>query len=403
MKKPIGLVATAACVALSLAACGSSSKSSSQGGTTAPGNSSTTAKASGTPIRIAYMGIFHGAFSTPGADNGFKLAVNEVNASGGILGRQVEYKEFDTDITPQGASTATSLALDYKPDVVIGYGVSGGLKASAAQLNAAHVVLIHNTLDALTSPSSLGTQLSFRLQPTVAQFAGAADKFLFEQQNVKSMMVVNTQDAAPTDGAKQILAGAAAAGVKTDHRAVPPTVTDLTEPALAAKSMNADAIWEWGYPTTDGLMIKTAAANGFKGAIMTFSAGAAAKAGLIPPSELTDKIFSVSTNCAPQVLQTPVATKYASAYKAAYGSPVTTAIANENYDAVYIYKQAVETAKSTSATAVGTALSTVDYQGVCGEEKTDANHNLEHSITLINFPGATETLAKMETNIDSPY
>jgi ABC-type branched-subunit amino acid transport system substrate-binding protein len=103
------------------------------------------------------------------------------------------------------------------------------------------------------------------------------------------------------------------------------------------------------------------------------------------------------------VLQTPVATKYASAYKAAYGSPVTTAIANENYDAVYIYKQAVETAKSTSATAVGTALSSIDYQGVCGEEKADANHNLEHSITIINFPGATETLAKMETNIDSPY
>src|ERR1700737_4243344 len=119
MNKPIGLAAMAAVVALSLAACGSSSKSSSQGGTS-PGNSSTTAKPTGTPIRIAYMGIFHGQFATPGADNGFKLAVNEVNASGGIMGRQVEYKEFDTDITPQGASTATSLAVEYKPVVVIG-------------------------------------------------------------------------------------------------------------------------------------------------------------------------------------------------------------------------------------------------------------------------------------------
>jgi branched-chain amino acid transport system substrate-binding protein len=402
MNKPIGLAATAAFVALSLAACGSSSKSSSQGGTS-PGNSSTTAKPTGTPIRIAYMGIFHGQFATPGADNGFKLAVNEVNSSGGIMGRQLEYKEFDTDITPQGASTATSLALDYKPDVIIGYGVSGGLKASASQLKTANVVLIHNTLDALTSPTSLGTDLSFRLQPTVAQFAGAADRFLFGERKVKSMMVVNTQDAAPTDGAKQIVAGAAAAGVKTDHRAVPPTVTDLTEPALAAKSMNADAIWEWGYPTTDGLMVKTAAANGFKGDIMTFSAGAAAKAGLIPPSLLTDHIFSVTTQCAPQVLQTPVASKYAAAYKAAYGSPVTTAVANENYDAVYIYKQAVETAKSTSSTAVGTALQSIDYQGVCGQEKADANHNLEHSVTIINFPGGAETLAKLETNLDSPY
>jgi branched-chain amino acid transport system substrate-binding protein len=398
--KRLTATAIATLVALLLAGCGSSKKSSTSSATTQPG---ATTKPSGPPIKIAYMGIFHGQFATPGADNGFKLAVNEVNASGGIMGRQVEYKSFDTDITPQGASTATSLAVEYKPDVVIGYGVSGGLKASAGQLKTAGLVVIHNTLDAITSPTSLGTQLSFRLQPTVAQFAGAADKFLFEQRGVKSLMVINTQDAAPTDGGNQIIAGAKAAGVKTDHRAVPPTVTDLTEPALATKSMNADAIWEWGYPTTDGLMIKTAAANGFTGDIMTFSAGAAAKAGLIPQSQLTDHIYSVSTNCAPQVLQTPVAQKYSTAYKAAYGTPVSTAIANENYDAVYLYKQAVDKAKGTEPTAVGKALESVDYQGVCGAEKADANHNLEHSVTIINFPGGVETLAKMETNIDSPY
>ena len=218
-----------------------------------------------------FMGIFSGQFATPGADNPFKLAVAKVNSSGGILGRKLEYKEFDTDITPQGASTATSLAMQYNPDVVIGYGVSAGLKASAAQLS--NVLVIHNTLDKLTTPDSLGSDLTFRLQPTVAQFAGGGRPVLVQGPGCEVALRDEHTGTAPTDGSTLILSEAQDSGVKTDHRAFSPTVTDLTEPILAAKSMNADAIWEWGYPTTDGLTIKTAGQNGFKGGIMTFSAG----------------------------------------------------------------------------------------------------------------------------------
>jgi branched-chain amino acid transport system substrate-binding protein len=389
MRKRVGIMSVAIVTALAMLTFGGNA------------NAAAPTAASKEPIRIALMGIFSGQFATPGADNPFKLAVNKINSSGGILGRKIEYKEFDTDITPQGASTATSLAMQYNPDVVIGYGVSAGLKASAAQLNG--VLVIHNTLDKLTTPDSLGSDLTFRLQPTVAQFAGAADRFLFKDQGVKALMVMNTQDAAPTDGANLILAEAQDSSVKTDHRAFSPTVTDLTEPILAAKSMNADAIWEWGYPTTDGLTIKTAGQNGFKGGIMTFSAGAAAKAGLIPASLLTDQVYSVTANCAPSVLDTPAAKAYVTAYTAKYGSAPTTSVANENYDAVYLYKMAAEQAKSIDSPKVAKALAKVQNEGVCGTEKADANHNLEHSVTIVTFPNGKEALAKLENNVASPY
>jgi len=382
---------------LLIGACSSSSKSS--GSSTA----STAAPVSKDPIRIALMTISQGANATPGADNPFKVAVDEVNAAGGIMGRRVEFQQFNTDITPQGASTATSLAVQYKPDVFVGYGVSAGLKASISQIIGAGVPVIHNALAKLATPESLGTQLSFRLQPTVAQFAGAADRFLFQDKGVKSLMVINTQDSAPTAGAATILAEAKTANVKTDHRAVPPTVTDLTEPLLATKSLGADAIWSWGYPTTDGLLVKTAAANGFSGKIMSFGAGTAASSGLIPPTLLNEHIYAISPNCAPALIDTPAAKQYTAAYKAKFDNEPTTSVANENYDAVYIFKAAVEKAKSTDGKAVGAALATTDHAGVCGQEKADANHNLEHSVFLVNFPGGKATLAKLVADVESPY
>jgi len=402
MRKWYGFVAAAVGAAVVLGAC-SSSKTTSSNTTASAGSSATTATGAGQPLKIAYMSILSGPYASPGSDNAFKLAVSEINANGGIMGRQIEYKEFNTDITPQGAVTATDLALQYKPDLVIGYGVSAGLKASASALNSAGVVVIHNTLDSITSPTSMGSQLTFRLSLTVAQNATGADNFLFQTQNVKKMTVINTSDSAPSDGATQILSEAKTAGVATQHFVVSPAVTDLTAPVLAAKSFPADAIWEWGYPTTDGLLIKTAAANGYNGDIMTFSAQSAAALGLIPKTLLTNKIFSIPVSCAPEVLNTAAAQKYDAAYTAKYGTAPTSAVANENYDAVYLYMNAVQQAKSFDAHAVATALGNLDYQGVCGEEKSDSNHNLLHSLALLTFPNSTESLAKLVTNIPSPY
>jgi len=366
--------------------CASSTSSSDTGGSGA--------------LRVALMGISSGPNYVKGRDNPFKLAVDEINAAGGISGRKIEYKEFDTDITPQGAVNATNLAIQYKPNVIIGYSVSAGLKASIGALNAYGAPVIHSTLASLTSPDSLGSKLTFRLEPTTAQFTAAADQYLFQDKGVKSMMVINTQDSAPTEGAKQIQDDAAKNGVSTTHRAVSPTVTDLTEPIVAAKGK--DAIWAWGYATTDALAVKTAASNGFTGDIMTFSAGTAAGNGLIPSSLLTDKVTSVG-QCAPYALDTPEAKKYVAAYTAKYGVPPNDSVVSQQYDALYMFKAAVEKAGSTEAKKVADALAQADYAGACGQEKTDANHNMLHSVPILKFTGGKPTLVKMQSNLDSPY
>jgi branched-chain amino acid transport system substrate-binding protein len=349
------------------------------------------------------MGIFSGPYSVTGGDDGFKLAVDQINATGGILGRRVEFKEFNTDITAEGASSATALALGYHPDVVIGYGVSAGLVAAAKALDRSGVLVIDNTLDATTSAKALGSQLYFRMSLTDPQFAIGADQYLFRNLGVTRMMVINTNDAAPSQGAAVILGDATAQGVQTMHESVSPEVTDLTSEILAAKAFGAQAIWEWGYPTTDGLLIKQAAANGYNGYLMTFSAEVAASAGLIPTSLLTGRIFALSGEGAPQVSGSSASQAYRSAFTSKFDVTPSTAVSNCNYDALYLYRQAATDAGSADPLAVGAALRKADYQGVCGQERSDSNQDLLHTLDILSFPGAKETLAGTVTNIASPF
>jgi branched-chain amino acid transport system substrate-binding protein len=352
------------------------------------------------PIRIALMGILSGPNYIKGYDNAFKMAIEEINSSGGILGRQVEYKAFDTDITPQGATNATNLALQYDPNIILGYGVSAGLKASIGAINGAGIPVIHSTLASLTSPESLGSKLTFRLEPTTYQFAVAADKFLVEQKGVKSLMMINTQDSAPTEGAKYILEDTKKRNIPTDHRAVSPTVTDLTEPILAAK--DKDAIWNWGYGTTDALTVKTAANNGYTGQIMTFSVGSAARGRLVPTELLTDKVHMVGA-CAPYALDGEASTKFVANFKAKYGKEPNDSDNAQYYDMVYLFKEAATQANSVEPAKIAEQLAKVDYQGACGEEKADANHNLLHAVPIISFQGGAPKLEVNITDLDSGF
>ena len=65
----------------------------------------TTALAQQGPVPIFGLVELSGTGTTSGTnfDNGIKLAVKEINASGGILGRKIEYTSLDTQSQPQVA------------------------------------------------------------------------------------------------------------------------------------------------------------------------------------------------------------------------------------------------------------------------------------------------------------
>src|ERR1700675_289244 len=87
------------------------------------------------PIQIVGLMELSGTGATAGTnfDNGVKLAVKEINAAGGILGRKVEYTTLDTQTAPQTAKALAQKAVDQGAYVVMGPVFSGSINVSMVE------------------------------------------------------------------------------------------------------------------------------------------------------------------------------------------------------------------------------------------------------------------------------
>jgi branched-chain amino acid transport system substrate-binding protein len=87
----------------------------------------------GQPIKISDVAELSGGGATVGNNwkNGIDLAVEEVNAKGGILGRKIEVSHADSQSNPGVARAQVQKALDAEPYVLLGPGYSGSVKVTA--------------------------------------------------------------------------------------------------------------------------------------------------------------------------------------------------------------------------------------------------------------------------------
>jgi branched-chain amino acid transport system substrate-binding protein len=83
-------------------------------------------------IKIPNIGELSGAGATVGTNfkNGAEMAVAEINAAGGILGKKIVLDNADTGSDPGKARAAIQRALDDKPIAIFGPGYSGSVKAT---------------------------------------------------------------------------------------------------------------------------------------------------------------------------------------------------------------------------------------------------------------------------------
>ena len=93
------------------------------------------------PVKIFGLVELSGTGATSGTnfDNGVKLAVKEINAAGGILGRKIEYTAHDTQSQPQIAKALAQKAIDEGAYVVMGPVFSGSIIVSMAETRRAEI------------------------------------------------------------------------------------------------------------------------------------------------------------------------------------------------------------------------------------------------------------------------
>jgi branched-chain amino acid transport system substrate-binding protein len=88
---------------------------------------------SGAPIKLANVAELSGGGATVGTNwkNGIDLAIEEINAKGGVLGRKLEVTHADSQSNPGVARAQVQKALDNEPYVLLGPGYSGSVKVTA--------------------------------------------------------------------------------------------------------------------------------------------------------------------------------------------------------------------------------------------------------------------------------
>jgi branched-chain amino acid transport system substrate-binding protein len=145
------------------------------------------------PIRIGYLPALTGPSSSTGIgiNRGVELAVKEINAAGGVNGRQIELITRDTQSDPTKAvNGATELTRGQQVQVVFGPLNSGESLAVVPLLARMNVPQMHPCwVDALTDPKKY--PMCFRDAPTNQQIGAAANRYVLEVLKRKKVAVIS--------------------------------------------------------------------------------------------------------------------------------------------------------------------------------------------------------------------
>lgn len=130
------------------------------------------------PIKVGFSGNLTGRAADVGVDarNGTLLAVEEINAKGGIKGRPIELIVKDDQNNPEVARKVAQELIDAKVVAILGHVVSGMTQAALPIVNEKNMLLISPTSvsNVFTGKDDFLIRISPSAKAVTAEFAGFA-------------------------------------------------------------------------------------------------------------------------------------------------------------------------------------------------------------------------------------
>src|SRR5215475_12745195 len=200
------------------------------------------------PIRVGYLPALTGPSSSTGVgiNRGTELAVKEINAAGGIDGRQLELIVRDTPSEPTKAvNGAAELAHGEKVSVVFGPVNSGESLAVVPLLAKANVPQVHPCwVDSLTDPKKY--PMCFRNASTNQQIGSAANRYVVEVLKKKKVAVISDTTGYGTASVTAYVPMLKEKGAEVVYQGnVDAANPDLTPEILRMRNAGAEAIMPW--------------------------------------------------------------------------------------------------------------------------------------------------------------
>jgi len=196
------------------------------------------------PIKIIGLVELSGTGATSGTNfnDGVKLAVKEINAAGGILGRKVEYTSSDTQSQPQVAKALAVKAVDEDAYVVMGPVFSGSIIVSMAETKRAGIP--NFTGGEAAAITQQGNPYIFRTSFTQTTTMPKVARYLKDNLKAKTVAIIYTNNDFGKGGRDVFIKALDPQGIKVvADISTDPGQVDFSGAALKAKQANADALF----------------------------------------------------------------------------------------------------------------------------------------------------------------
>ena len=333
--------------------------------------------------------------------HGAQLAVDEINAAGGVNGMQMELNYQDSQGDPESAVNAYGKLMDWGMNVSLGGVLSGETASIVAAANADDMFIMETTgsadkcidgndkafricfydsyqgtaaADYLTD-NKLATEVGVFYQSDNDYSAGLYNAFTAECEKV-GVTIKETQTfttATNTDFSTQINA-LVSSGVKVVF--IPIYAEEASTFLTQAKGKFGEDVYFFGADGLDGILGKVAQDVTIANNVLMLTPFVA---------ESTDEHVQA----------------FVKAYEAVYGA-TPDQFAADAYDAVYTVKAAVEAANgSTSGAELAKAMTSITVEGVTGTMTWNADGNTNKAASAILYYGGEGSVFSADTAADT--
>jgi branched-chain amino acid transport system substrate-binding protein len=357
----------------------------------APKASAVPAPAPGDRILLGHVGSMTGSEATFGdsTDKGIRLAVAVANAKGGVRGKQIEVKTYDSQGKPEEAAVAaTRLVVQDKVAVLLGEVASSRSLAMApiADANRTPMISPSSTNPRVTKDGAKTRPYVFRVC-FIDPFQGTVmAKFARDTLKIDKVAILRDVGNDYSVGLADFFAQKfqELGGKIVTDQSYKAGDQDFKAQLTAIKGKAPQAIYVPGYYTDVALIARQARELGMKQPLMGGDGWDSVKLYEIAKGALDGSYFS---NHYTPDSPAPVIQEFLKRYQAAYGQ-VPDSLAAQAYDAGRIAVDAMQRAKDLTGPSIRDAIeATKGFDGVTGVITIDADHNAQKPAVVLGIQG----------------
>ena len=315
--------------------------------------------------------------------NGIDMAVDEINAAGGVLGKKIRViVEDDRGDSTEAATVVTKLITKDKVVAVLGEVASSSSKAAGpvAQLNMIPMISPSSTNPDVTRAGDYIFRVCF-IDPfqgfVMAKFAATTQKYtkVAVLRDIKSDYSVGLADAF-IESFKKL------GGTIVTDQSYSQGDTDFNAQLTSIKPTKPEAIFLPGYYTEVGLIARQAKKQGITVPLLGGDGWDSPKLVEIGGKDLEGAFFS---NHSSMDDPSPVIQKFSAGYKTRF-NVASDALAALGYDSAMVLFDAMKRAGTTEGPKLRDAIAqTKDFSGVTGKITLDAERNANKPAVVLEI------------------